>query len=236
MSEMLEFISASENGVTEDMLCKRFPNIKKADMAVILNSFLQQNQIEVQRSGTTLLYKCIQSRNSSYEALVLNLIAQSGSSGLWLKDIKNKTNIPHNLILKILRVLEETRRIKSIKSVKNNRKIYVLFDIKPDEDISGGVWFSNNDVDLVFVNKLMEIIYQYVRKPEGPFVLNKVDNLVKLRMVREFISTSGISEVVLTVDDVNTLIDCLVYDGKIERIEVGGDVALRALKDEYMKF
>ncbi|ELA41426.1 uncharacterized protein VICG_01531 [Vittaforma corneae ATCC 50505] len=55
-------------------------------------------------------------------------------------------------------------------------------------------------------------------------------------MVREFISTSGISEVVLTVEDVNTLIDCLVYDGKIERIEVGGDVALRALKDEYMKF
>lgn len=235
MEETLAFISENENGTTEDMLCRKFPNTKKIDMVTILNNLLQQNKIEIQKSGNTLIYKGVQNRNTGYEALILNLIAESGASGLWLKDIKNKTNIPHNLVLKLLRMLEEARKIKSVKSVKNNRKTYVLFDTKPDEDISGGVWFSNNDVDLIFVNKLMDIICQYVRKPEGPFTLNRIEDLVKLRAVKEFISVSKISEVELSIEDINTLVDCLVYDGKLERLEIEGETVLRAMKEDYMK-
>lgn len=254
MNEMLEFIKKYENGVTEQMLCSNFPGLTKGEIAGGLNGLLQQNQIEIVKESATLskgkgrdakdnyvlYYKVLQNKNIGYEALILNLIGLGGSSGLWLKDIKSKTNIPHNLVLKILKVLEDTRKIKSIKSVKNNRKTYVLYDIKPDEDVSGGVWFSNNDVDLVFVNKLMDVIYHFISKSgmiaeEGSYTLNKIDNLVKLRSIKDFIAGSGISEVELSMEDINTLIDGLVYDGRIEKLEVGDGVALRALVDSYMK-
>lgn len=235
MTEMLEYIKKNENGVTEQMLCSNFTTLNKVEIANNLNILIQQNQIEVLKDGNTIYYKAIVNKSVGYEALILNLIGQSGSSGMWLRDIKSKTNIPHNLVLKILKVLEDTRKIKSIKSVKNNRKTYVLYDIKPDEDVSGGVWFSNNDVDLVFVNKLMDIIYQYVHRPEGPYILNKIDNLVNVKTIREFILHSKISEVELSMEDINTLIDCLVYDGRIERIETGDGIVLRALNENYMK-
>lgn len=232
---MLEFIRKNENGATEQMLCSNFAILNKSEIASTLNTLLQQNLIEIVKDGNTLYYKLIENKNVGYEALIVNLIGQSGSSGLWLKDIKSKTNIPHNLVLKILKVLEDTRKIKSIKSVKNNRKTYVLYDIKPDEDVSGGVWFSNNDVDLVFVNKLMDVILQFVTKPEGPYILNKISNLVRLKSIKEFIGKSGISEVELSMEDINTLVDGLVYDGKIEKIETDDGIALRALSENYMK-
>lgn len=234
MNPAMEFISSNENGVTEEMLTAKFPNLKKSEIAETLNLLLKQNQIEIQHSGNSLIYKSVHNKNNSYENLVLNLIGQSGTSGLWLKDIKTKTNIPHNLVLKILRVLEETRKIKSIKSVKNNRKTYILYDTKPDEDISGGVWFNNNDVDLVFVNKLMEIIRQFSKRQESSFALTKIENLAKLRTIKDFISSSGISEVELTMEDINTLVECLIYDGKIEKIENEGEIYLRVLNDSYL--
>lgn len=235
MSEVMEFIKGCENGATEEMLTAQFPDMKKIELANVLNSMLQKSQIELFKSGNRIYYKSIHNKTADYETMIMSLIAQSGSSGLWLRDIKNKTNIPHNLVLKILKVLEDTRRIKSIKSVKNNRRTFVLYDVKPDEDVSGGVWFCNNDVDSIFVTKLMDVIYRFVHKPEDPFVLNKISNLVKLDAIRDFISGSGISEVELSMSDVNTLIDCLCYDGRLERIETDNGVALRALKDEYMK-
>lgn len=235
MNEMLEYIKKNENGVTEQMLTSNFQILNKTEIANILNILLQQNQIEIVKDGNTIYYKAIVNKSVGYEALILNLIGQGGSSGLWLRDIKSKTNIPHNLVLKILKTLEDTRKIKSIKSVKNNRKTYVLYDIKPDEDVSGGVWFSNNDVDLVFVNKLMDIIFRFIYKQESPYFLNKIDNLVKLKSIREFILNSKISEVELSMEDVNTLIDCLVFDGRIEKIETADGISLRALNENYMK-
>jgi len=235
MHEILEFIKAAENGATEDSICARFPAMKKTELAGILNDLLHHNQIEIFKDGSLIYYKSVHNRTADYESLILNLISQSGANGLWLRDIKSKTNIPHNLVLKILKMLEDTRKIKSIKSVKNNRKTFVLYDVKPAEDVSGGVWFSNNDVDSIFVDKLMEVIYRFVSKPEEPFILNKIDNLVRSRTLREFIVNSGISQVDLSAEDIGILIDCLCYDGKLEKIEFEGSFVLRALRDDYMK-
>lgn len=235
MESIIEFISKQEDGATEQSLCAQFPNLTKTQIASALNSLLQQNQIEVTKKGNSIVYRILENKTQGYEAMIISLIAQSGSSGLWLKDIKTKTNIPHNLVLKILKILEDTRKIKSIRSLKNNKKTYVLYDIKPDEDVSGGVWFSNNDVDLVFVNKLMDIIHQFVAKEETAFTLNRIDSLIRLRTIKEFITKSEISEVDLSMEDINTLIDCLVYDGRLEKIETEDGIALRALKNDFLK-
>ena len=236
MKEIFEFIAESEHGVTEDQLTLKFNFIKKIEIANHLNNMIKGNEIEVVNEDGITFYRAIQNKTPDYEALVLALIAKAESTGLWLRDIKTKTNIPHNLILKILKALELNKNIKSIKSVKNNRKTYILYDIKPDEDVTGGVWFNNNDVDLVFVNKLQDIIYKFCLKKEEPFILNKIDSLVRISDLIEFILKSKISEIPLMVSDINTLIDCLVFDGRMERYEVEDGIALRSLSKSFMKY
>lgn len=235
MGDVLEFLSGFDDGATEEQLCRHFHKLKKVEIAAILNGLLQSNQIELVNTGGKIYYKAVQNRTADYEAMILALLGQTGANGMWLRDIKTKTNIPHNLILKILRNLELGRKIKSVKAVKNNRKMYMLYDIKPDEEVTGGVWFNNNDVDLVFVNRLMDIIHQYCRRKEEAYALNKIDSLVKLSEVRDFIADSGISEVELGQNDLNTLIECLVFDGRMETFAVEDGVALRPLGDSYLR-
>ena len=63
--------------------------------------------------------------------------------------------------------------------------------MRPDEDVSDGVRLNNNNVDLVFVGKLMEVIYEYIKKGL------KISHW----RLRKFIAASGISEVELTIED-----------------------------------
>lgn len=233
MNEILEFLESFEEGATEEQLSMHFSRLKKIELASILNNLLQSNQIEIYDSGSKIYYKAVLNKTINYESMILSLLGQCGSTGMWLRDIKINTNIPHNLILKILRNLEASRKIKTVKSIKNNRKMYMLYDVRPAEDVTGGVWFSNNDVDLVFVNKLMDVIYKFCYKKEDDYVLSKIDSLTKLVDVKEFIENSGISEVELSINDLNTLIDGLIFDGKMEKYSVEDGVVLRCLKDSY---
>ena len=87
----------------------------------------------------------------------------------------------------------------------------------------------------MFVTRLMEIIYKFVYRKEESFLLSKIDSLARIADVKEFICSSGVSEVDLSMEDVNTLIDCLIFDGRMERIEVEGGIALRVLREDYLK-
>ena len=173
-------------------------------------------------------------RLHEYEQLVITAVERAGSTGLWLRDINIKTNIPHNLLLLILKNLENSKKIKSIKSIKNNRKTYILYDILPDEDLTGGVWFSNNDVDSIFVNKLMDLIYKFIYKKEEAHTLNKINTLVRTTDVLNYIKSTRISEIDLTHSDINIIIDCLVFDMKVERFTVVDGIALRSLPENFL--
>lgn len=229
MHELVEFLAGFETGATEEELSARFPSHSKDELAVMLNSFVESRLIDIVEDGGRLCYRAVQSRASDYESMVLALLSKAGTAGLWLRDIKAKTNIPHNLILKLLRSLEVSRKIKSVRSVKNNRKMYMLYEMEPDDNVTGGVWFNNNDVDLVFVDKLLDIIYRFCARPEEPYALPRLSSLARLSAVHEFIVKSKITEASLTFAEVSTLVDALVFDGRLEKYEFEDGVALRAL-------
>ncbi|KAI5151617.1 DNA-directed RNA polymerase III subunit RPC6 [Enteropsectra breve] len=236
MSKIYEYISENEDGVDEAMLSAKFNDLTKIDIAKELSVLLRGNQIEVLTIEGKMLYKSSLVKVDNYTTMIMMLIQHSGTTGVWLRDIKTKTNIPHNLVLKILKNLESARKIKSIKNIKNNRKMYILYDTKPDDNVSGGVWFSNNDVDLDFVNRLMDVIYKYCYKPEDASILTKLESLVKEDDLFEFILKNKLTEVELTMNDLGVLIDTLIYDGRMERYRVNGTSFLRSLKEDYLLY
>jgi DNA-directed RNA polymerase III subunit RPC6 len=61
--------------------------------------------------------------------------------GIWTKDLKIQTNLAQPQLTKILKTLESSRLVKSIKGVAHpSRKLYILADIEPAREITGGAW------------------------------------------------------------------------------------------------
>lgn len=55
--------------------------------------------------------------------------------------MKTKSNLPHARLSKVLKTLESRNLIKAVKGVSGgNRKIYMLFELQPSDDLTGGTW------------------------------------------------------------------------------------------------
>lgn len=106
--------------------------------------------------------------------------------GIWTRDIKAAKNIPQHTLTKTLKVLEQRLLIKSVRSVTSkSKKLYMLYDMAPAKEISGGPWYSEQEFDHGFVSTLREYVLQVVR--EG--------NIVAISTICDRIKTSGISTV-----------------------------------------
>ena len=199
VKEIFDFIETRPNGVTEDDLLVKFSKYNVDTVKFLLQELIESQKLELKQKNGKVIYVVKFIDQSNYENLILSLLEKSGPKGLWIKDIRIKANIPYNFLVKILKKLEQEQLIKSVKGINTNKKTYILYDIEPDKEVTGGIWFTNNDVDLSFVNNLMEIIYQYILKHQA-LNNNKTDiiclsDLATIDTIYNFIITSNILEV-----------------------------------------
>lgn len=149
--------------------------------------------------------------------LVYQVISQAGNTGIWTRDMKARTNLAQTKITKTLKALEERGLIKAVKSVQNaSRKVYMLASLEPAKEITGGPWYgADQQPDREFIEAIRQVAAAYVetRGREG--------QLASVEEVAERISTSGVSNQVLQVDDVDGILRTLVYDSVLEMFEVG---------------
>lgn len=76
------------------------------------------------------------------------------------RDLRRCLNLPKVQLEKALKDLESRKLVKTVKSVSQaNKKIYMLYNIQPAPELSGGPWFNeNHDYD----TECIRIIYQQV--------------------------------------------------------------------------
>ena len=146
---------------------------------------------------------------SSEDRLVLQVIETAGNSGMWTKEVKQKTNFPQVKVTKIFKTLEQRKLIKSVKHVaQQNRKVYMKYDLEPSREITGGAWFTDQEFDAKFVKIMRDVCRDFIRK----------EKQVTLQDVYEHIVKSKISNVNLRKEDVKQIVDTLFYDGDVEMI------------------
>ena len=172
------------------------------------------------------------------EAIVYSHVEAAGREGIWTKTIKSKTNLHQHIVLRCLKSLESQSYIKSVKSVKHpTRKIYMLYHLTPSIDVTGGPWFTDSELDTDFIDSLLIVIWKFIAQRTFPKCFKKkglIPNGLKqysypaqlvsgmgsllptLKEVSEFIVSSGITTVELTLSDVKSLCDVLEFDEKIE--------------------
>lgn len=174
------------------------------------------------------------------EAMVYSHVEAAGREGIWTKTIKAKTNLHQHIVLRCLKSLESQSYIKSVKSVKHpTRKIYMLYHLTPSIDVTGGPWFTDSELDTDFIDSLLIVIWKFIAQKTFPKCFKKkglIPNGLKqfsypaqiltgmgsllptLSDVNEFIISSGITTIELTLSDVKALCDVLEFDEKIEKV------------------
>jgi DNA-directed RNA polymerase III subunit RPC6 len=98
------------------------------------------------------------------ERILYQLIESSTTSGMWTKTLKLKSNLHQSVVTRCLKSLEGKSLIKEIRSVKTpKRKIYMLTHYEPSEDVSGGPWHADGELDLELIETLTHFILEFVR-------------------------------------------------------------------------
>lgn len=65
---------------------------------------------------------------------------------------------------KALKKLINQQLIKIVKDVmRPTRKIYMLHELEPSQDITGGPWYTENEFDVAFIDIYARAILQYIR-------------------------------------------------------------------------
>eukprot|EP00879_Flechtneria_rotunda_P020829 GHRR01021929.1.p1 GENE.GHRR01021929.1~~GHRR01021929.1.p1 ORF type:complete len:264 (+),score=56.92 GHRR01021929.1:85-876(+) len=187
-----------------------------------LNTLLRSGRISMFKQGSQLLYKVAQPADSrskglsAEELLVYQVIKQAGNTGVWTRDMKVRTNLGQPQITKILKALESRSLIKNVKNVNNpSKKLYMLYELEPSREITGGAWYTDQHLDREFIEVLREACFKLIQRSESPHA--------SLTDIATFINSKGLARVELREEDIYTLLHTLICDGRIEAIEEPDD-------------
>ncbi|ORY78159.1 RNA polymerase III subunit Rpc34, partial [Protomyces lactucae-debilis] len=238
--------------------CDDSPSVEQVSERI--NEMLKQRMLEISAGHDgSLLYTAIGQLESKKrkdmngdEEMVYQYIKASGNEGIWLRNLKLRTNLHTTVISKTLKNLEAKSLVKCVKSVQHpTRKIYMLYDLVPSIEISGGPWYTDGELDTEFVSHLLTTIETYLLKqtfPDSSHPSNLsisghariFDPLVVLypsvSEIKDYLHRSGVvKDIELEVDHVRTLLDVLRFDGKITRTPEGTWKSTRTVQGDPYK-
>ncbi|KAJ2824225.1 34-kDa subunit of RNA polymerase III (C), partial [Coemansia furcata] len=230
--EIYELALQQPEGLDADLLKEALPKYPLEVAVNGVNRLLQLGRLEVMQVGSRILYRGVQASElermsglTGDERLVYKHIENSGNEGIWVRTLKQKTNLLQGVITRCLKGLEQKAMIKSVKSVKHpTRKLYMMIDVSPSSDITGGPWYTDQEMDTDFIEQLASQCFKFIYvhsyprgMPNAVFSANHVA-YPKSSVILRHIVDNGITNVVLSVGHVEELLNMLVYDGKIERL------------------
>lgn len=137
-SAIIQLCLQFPKGVTDKILENSFRTVTIQQRVSALNRLLSLNKIDLLKSTTepgTLLYRIRDTNNAlgssittsgvasdQMERVVYQLVKESGSLGIWMRDIRTKTKLSQTILNKTLKSLESKKLIKAVKSVHASKK------------------------------------------------------------------------------------------------------------------
>ena len=190
------------------------PHLKPSVKAEIINKLLARGSLELfqHSQSQTLLYKLkdpskekLAKGSDNEEKIVYTIIEGAGNKGIWVRDIRFKSNLNQLQLNKILKNLETKKIIKAVKSVAaSKKKVFMLYNLQPDRSITGGAWYQDQDFEVEFVDVLNDFCYKYLTKQKakmseckgGPLAAKNI-SYVSSKDVWRHITDLQISKVVI---------------------------------------
>ncbi|XP_028314613.1 DNA-directed RNA polymerase III subunit RPC6 [Gouania willdenowi] len=218
-------------GITDQVIQNDLPHLDPQQRAMAINKLLSLGQLDLLRNSSGLLYRLKDGQSSSkmkgsdnQEKLVYQVIEDAGNKGIWSREIRYKSNLPLTEINKILKNLESKKLIKAVKSVAaSKKKVYMLYNVQPDRSVTGGAWYNDQDFESEFVEVLNQQCFKFLQgkaeaakdSKHSPMV-QRNGSFASSHEVWKYISELGISKVELSMEDIETILNTLIFDGKVE--------------------
>lgn len=231
-SRIIQLCKDNSSGITDKLIKTEMPHADTGQVVTAINRLLSQGKVEILKKGKQLLYKLKDPEAAkkvkgadNEEKLVYQIIEEAGNKGIWIRDIRYKSNLLLTQVNKILRNLESKKFIKAVKSVSaSKKKVYMLYNLEPDRSVTGGAWYSDQDFESEFVEILNQQCYRLLQQKVNNAKETSMDPIsqrnasyASSKEVWEYITRLGISKVQLEVDDIESILDTLIYDGKVEK-------------------
>lgn len=196
-------------GISDKDLAVEMPDLQPAQRAQIINKLLSQECLELYNNKQTgvLSYRLRDSTKivkgaDNEEKIVYRIIEEAGNEGIWIRDIRFKSNLMHTQLKKVLKSLETKKFIKVVKSVAAcKKKVYMLYNLEPHESVTGGPWHQDQDFETEFVDVLNQQCYRFLEEKRektkncniGPIAARNT-TFASSEDVWKFISDLGISK------------------------------------------
>lgn len=220
-------------GLTNHELQAELKDVSKELQVQVINKLLQDGLIDLLQKGTGLIYRMKDPEKTvkppenidNDEQIIYNIIAEGGNKGIWIRDIRVKSNLVMTQLNKILKALENKKLIKAVKTVNaSKKKVYMLYNLEPDRSVSGGAWYQDQDFEAEYVDVLNQQCLRYLqmrrdkaaKESESPAALHQM-SCCSVAQVNKFITELGISKIALDDEDLDTILKTVYYDGKAER-------------------
>ncbi|XP_058067063.1 probable DNA-directed RNA polymerase III subunit RPC6 [Anopheles bellator] len=245
--QIIALVRDKPEGITNDDLSEALQSVPVEERLQAVNKLLVDGVLEILKRGNTLVYRLKDPGKKSNapkdidneERVIYNIVEEGGNKGIWIRDIRVKSNLVMTQLTKVLKQLENKKLIKAVKSVNaSKKKVYMLYNLEPDRSITGGAWYQDQDFEAEFVDVLNQQCLRFLRmkrdsartSTDGPLAVQKLSEC-SVADVHRFISDLGISKISLDEDDLETILKTVVYDGKAERIaQVDGKFLYRAIE------
>jgi len=219
-----------KTGASNKVVQAAFPRAEEKPLLVkVINELSQASKLQMSKSGVDkeLYYTLVEDEVAQKHAgldisakLVLQCIKQAGNDGIWTKEIRMLTNLQQQALNKVFKQLEQRCLIKPVKSVNAKaKKLYMLYELTPSKEITGGVWYSGLEFDHEFISELRQFVMHCVRRLNG-------GHGVTLNEIKRKMEQAKISRVELSLDEVKQLVETLFYDHYVEEGSAtdGGEV------------
>ncbi len=98
----------------------------------------------------------------------------------------------------------------------------MLFHVEPSVELTGGAWYTDDELDVEFIDQLAHQLYKYIlsksrpKSPDAIFPSTHADYPTTASLTH-WLNTSKITPVELSRSDVQMLIDRLIHDAKVMR-------------------
>ena len=229
----------SETGkVDQEVLETNFKKLFPSDsawtdtMAQSLNNLLRTNRVCMYQGANDLLEYELQSQElankltglDTEELQVLQEVRKGKNHGVWIRDLRYNTRLQKNRIEKILKKLTIVGLIKSVKSIASmNRRLYMLKDTVPAREISGGPWYTDSEFDEGFIGSLRTAIGQLIKTNDS--TQGQGDDTwsyMSTADIHKKLIAFNLTETQLTVEHIQEIVNTLVYDGQVVRVNAAG--------------
>ncbi|XP_006752990.1 PREDICTED: DNA-directed RNA polymerase III subunit RPC6-like [Myotis davidii] len=118
----------------------------------------------------------------------------------------------------------------------------MLYNLQPDRSVTGGAWYSDQDFESEFVEVLNQQCFKFLqtkaetaRESKQNPMIQRNSSFASSHEVWKYICELGISKVELSMEDIETILNTLIYDGKVEMTIIAAKEGTVGSVDGHMK-